>query len=175
MPHGEQHLDPGRAAADHRDAPHLAAPRRFAQALPAREKRLDRADTESVFCGAGRLARARPDVERQDVVVKTLTPGRGHLALRGIDAGRRVQEKARPRARGERGQIDAAVPGSVVPRDHARNHSRVEGVATRTEEREAGAWGGRIPEALQHGEVTVPASDEKEMFHRVLRECVGSF
>src|ERR1700674_2013978 len=42
--HGEQHVDPGRAAAGHRDATDLALPRRPAQTLPAREKRLDRAD-----------------------------------------------------------------------------------------------------------------------------------
>src|SRR5882724_862704 len=56
VPHGEQHLDPGRAAAYHGDAPHLAPPRRFAQPFPAREKRLDRAHAKRVFCGGGRLA-----------------------------------------------------------------------------------------------------------------------
>src|SRR5205814_8468 len=91
VPHGEQHLDPGRAAADHGDAPHLAPPRPLAQPFPAREKRLDRADTERVFCGGGRIAGARPGVEGQDVVAKTLAPGGGHLAPRGIDAGRGVQ------------------------------------------------------------------------------------
>ena len=102
MPHGEQHLDPGRAAADHRDAPHLAVPRRFAQALPAREKRLDRPDAKRAVRRAGRLAGARPSVERQDVVAETLAPGRGHFALRGIEADRCIQEKARARARRER-------------------------------------------------------------------------
>ena len=174
MPHCEQHLDPGRATTDHRDAPHLAPPRRFAQALPAREKRLDRAGTENVLRGAGRLACARPGVERQDVVAKTLAPGRGHLAPRWIDAGRRVQEKARARARRERDQIDAAIPGPVVPRDDAGNHARVESVATRTEKGEANAFDRRVAEALQHSEMAVPAADEKKMFHE-LEGYVGSF
>jgi hypothetical protein len=30
------------------------------------------------------------------------------------------------------------------------------------------AFGRRIAEALQHGEVTVPSADEKKMFHRIL-------
>ncbi len=47
-------------------------------------------------------------------------------------------------------------------------------MAIRTQQREAGAFGGRVAEALQHGEMAVPAADEKKMFHRVLEGCVGS-
>ena len=171
VPHGEQHLDPGRAAADHGDAPHLAPPRPLAQALPAREKRLDGADAERVLYRAGRLAGARSGVERQDVVVKTLAPGRGHLAPRGIDADRRILEKARTRARGERPEIDAAIPGAVVPRDDAGNHARVESVAARTQQGKVNALGRRIAEAFQYSEMAVPSADEKKMFHRVLDGC----
>src|SRR6266581_2445791 len=46
--HGKQHLDSARAAADHRDAPDLAPPRRLAQALPAGEKTLDRSEAKRV-------------------------------------------------------------------------------------------------------------------------------
>ena len=46
--HGKQHLDSARAAADHRDAPDLAPPRRLAQALPAGEKTLDRPEAKRV-------------------------------------------------------------------------------------------------------------------------------
>jgi hypothetical protein len=62
--------------------------------------------------------------------------------------------------RGERAQIDAAILGPVMPRDDAGNHPRVESVATRTEQREAGAFGRRVAEALQYGEVAVPSADE---------------
>src|SRR2546429_264049 len=171
VPHGKEHLDSGRAASDHRDAPDLAPPRPLAQALPAREKRLDGADAERVLYRAGRLAGARPGVERQDVVVKTLAPGRGHLAPRGIDADRRILEKARTRARGERPEIDAAIPGPVVPRDDAGNHARVERVAIRTQQGKVNAFGRRIAEAFQYSEVAVPSADEKKMFHRVLEGC----
>src|SRR5213082_1483824 len=171
VPHGEQHLDPGRAAADHGDAPHLAPPRPLAQPFPAREKRLDRADTERVFCGGDRIAGARPGVEGQDIVAKTLAPGRGHLAPRGIDAGRGVQEKARACARGERSEIDAAILGPVVPRDDAGNHARVESVAARTQQGKVNALGRRIAEAFQYSEMAVPSADEKKMFHRVLDGC----
>ena len=124
-----------------------------------------------MFCGGARLACARPGVERQHVVAKTLAPGRGHFAPRGIDAGRGVHEKARARALRERDQIDAALPRRVVPRDDARNHARVEGVATRTEQGEANAFGRRVAEALQHSEMAVPAADEKKMFHESGRVC----
>src|SRR5256885_5166967 len=93
VPHGEQHLDSGRAAADHRDAAHLAPPRRFAQALPAREKRLDWAHAKRVFRRAGGLAGARPGVERQDVVLKAFTPGRGYLPPPRVDPGRPIPEE----------------------------------------------------------------------------------
>src|SRR5438477_399785 len=161
----------GRAAADHGDAPHLAPPRPLAQPFPAREKRLDRADTERVFCGGGRIAGARPGVEGQDVVAKTLAPGRGHLAPRGIDAGRGVQEKARACARGERSEIDAAILGPVVPRDDAGNHARAESVAARSQQGKVNSHGRRIAEAFQYSEMAVPSADEKKMFHRVLDGC----
>ena len=38
-------------------------------------------------------------------------------------------------------------------------------MAIRTQQREASAFGGRVAEALQHGEMAVPAADEKKMFH----------
>src|SRR5207247_10405105 len=107
------------------------------------------------------------------VRVLRFTPGPGTLALRGTDPGRRIQEKARTRPRGERSEIDAAISGAVVPRDDAGNHPRVEGVATRTQQGKVNAFGRRIAEALQYGEMAVPSPDEKKMFHRVLEACVG--
>jgi hypothetical protein len=158
--HGEQHFDSGRASADHRDATHLALPRQGAQAPPAREKRLDRAEAKRMFLRPGRFAYLRPDVERKNVVVKTFAPGSDHFPPRGIHTYRGILEKAGARVRGERPQIDAAILGPVMPRDDAGNHPRVESVAIRTEQREADAFGRRVAEALQYGEVAVPSPDD---------------
>src|SRR5258708_18937932 len=90
------------ASADRRDAMLLALPRRGAQALPAREKRLDRAEAKRVFRRAGRFAYPRPDVERQNVVVKTFAPGSDHLPPRGIHTDRGILEETGARVRVER-------------------------------------------------------------------------
>src|SRR5258708_6341071 len=52
-----------------------------------------------------------------------------------------------------------------MPGDEPRDHSRVEGVAIRTEQAQLNAFGRGVAEALQHGEVTVPAADEEKPFH----------
>ena len=64
------------------------------------------------------------------------------------------------RARRERSEIDAAILGPVMPRDGAWNHPGVESVATRTEQARLNAFGRGVAEALQHGEVAVPAADQ---------------
>src|SRR5207244_2315937 len=83
-----------------------------------------------------------------------------------------IFDKAAARARRKRSKIDAALLRPVVARDEPGNHPRVNGMAIRTQQREASAFGGRVAEALQHGEMAVPAADEKKMFHRVMeRAC----
>src|SRR5258708_211838 len=52
-----------------------------------------------------------------------------------------------------------------MPGDEPRDHSRVEGVSIRTEQAQLNAFGRGVAEALQHGEVTVPAADEEKPFH----------
>src|SRR6266446_4359890 len=107
--HGKQHLDSARAAADHRDAPDLAPPRRPAQARPVREKALDGPDAKRVPENASRLAGGRSDVEGQEIVDQARASRGGHFAPREIDADRRIFDEAAACARSERSEIDAAL------------------------------------------------------------------
>ena len=128
MLHREQHLDPGGAAAHHRDrARALSTGDPPAHFIPPRNERLDGSYRQRVRCRAGsRLSRrAGARIHRNDVVRQRRAVVARHDARVQVHrSARRSNEAAAGEAR-ERCEIDVAVVARVMPGDPAGKHSRV--------------------------------------------------
>jgi len=174
MRHGQDQFDTAGTAAHHhhvdrtRECPDLVL-----QLAPVLQEQVNRLDRRCMLRGTRhrRQRRTGADIDRHQVELPFPAAAKRHIArqIELLDIG---LHQRRARLRGQRRQIDQALPGAVMSGNQAGQHARVsgcQGARQQCDLEPSVPRGSSFAQGLEHEQMGVAAADQEQSF----RCCCG--
>ena len=159
------------ASADQHDVSRLSPQNACTQSLEPRQEAVDRLNRQSVFSGTRYRhgARARPDVDGDDVIGHRRAAPADHPPLHDVEADHLLLEEPCSGEARQRTRIDVHLVGSVMTGDVAWQHARVGRVDLARDQRQADTGQRLHAEAPQHGDMRVARTHKHHVLHHGTR------